>query len=164
MEIFSVPRGQDLRGKTCVVGKACVSRTGRRIAMRPAPGGIGGLLGTELPEVRTLAFLVRLGNNSSGTVMRLACVLAIALGLSFPAAGQAPVVPEEPAEKAQAETAPATGQNSPESVAKRKTDADSASGTTKRRKRAAPVPGDAPRRLWFARAERANPRRRLSPA
>jgi hypothetical protein len=163
MEIFSVPRGQDLRGKTCVVGKACVSRTGRRIAMRPAPGGIGGLLGTELPEVRTLAFLVRLGNNSSGTVMRLACVLAIALGLSFPAAGQAPVVPEEPAEKAQAETAPATGQNSPESVAKRKTDADSASGTTKRRKRAAPVPGDAPRKIVVREGGASEPTAQIVP-
>ena len=95
--------------------------------------------------------------------MRLACVLAIALGLSFPAAGQAPVVPEAPAEKATAETAPAAGQNAPESAAKKKTDADSASGTTKRRKRAAPAPDGAPRKIVVREGGASEPAAQIAP-
>ena len=95
--------------------------------------------------------------------MRLACVLAIALGLSFPAAGQAPVAPEEPAEKATAETAPATGQNAPESAAKKKTDADSASGTTKRRKRAAPAQNGETRKIMVREGGASEPAAQIAP-
>ncbi|MGD0793211.1 MAG: hypothetical protein ABR920_15700 [Terriglobales bacterium] len=115
--------------------------------------------------------------------MRLACGLAIALWLSFPAAGmasrqqdpagstnaagQAPAAPAAPAGNAPKENAPAeksrtepspagqvpaettpaapanpqtptAGKKASENVAKEKTDAGSASGTTKRRKRTAP--------------------------
>jgi hypothetical protein len=95
--------------------------------------------------------------------MRLACVLAIALGLSFPAAGQAPVVPEAPAEKATAETAPATGQNPPESAAKKRTDANSASGTTRRRKPAAAAPDGAPRKIVVREGGASEPAAQIAP-
>src|ERR1700756_4406866 len=69
-----------------------------------------------------LAFSARVGNNLFGTVMRLACGLAIALWLSSPAvgtasqqqdpagspnaAGQAPAPPAPPAENAPPEKSP----------------------------------------------------------
>jgi hypothetical protein len=93
--------------------------------------------------------------------MRLACGIAIALWLSFPAAGmdsrrqdaagsaspagQAPAEPTAPAEEAPAETTPAAVKKAPESAAKEKTGTGStsvsssrsgaASGTAKHRKR-----------------------------
>ena len=120
--------------------------------------------------------------------MRFAFELAIALWLSFPAAGmasrqqdsagstnsaaQAPAAPAAPAEKAPAEnspaeraptgkpqtetapaeqvpadTAPAAEKKASESVAKEKMDAGSASGTRKRRKRTAPTPDGASRKI-----------------
>jgi len=96
--------------------------------------------------------------------MRFACGLAIALGLSFPAAGmawqqepagsansaeQAPPAPA-PADKVPAEKAPAAAKAS-ESVSKEKPDAGSGSATTKRRQRPAPAPDGAPRRIIVPR-------------
>ena len=108
-------------------------------------------------------------NNSVGTVMRPAYGLAIALCLSFPAAGkssqqqdaagsvnsagQTPAPPTAPAEQAPAQTTPAAGEKAPESAAtgkeKGKTEATpastgTASGTTKRRKHTVPAPTPAP--------------------
>jgi hypothetical protein len=94
--------------------------------------------------------------------MRLACVLAIALGLSFPAAGQTPVAPA-PAEKATAEPAPVAEQNAPESGAKKKTDVDSASGTTKRLKRSAPAPDGAPRKIVVREGGASEPAAQIAP-
>jgi hypothetical protein len=64
------------------------------------------------------------GNNLFVTAMRLACGLAIALGLSFPAAGQAQTAPT-PAEQAPAETTPAAEKKATASVVQEKTAADS---------------------------------------
>ncbi|HMD17605.1 MAG TPA: hypothetical protein VKH18_13155 [Terriglobales bacterium] len=99
--------------------------------------------------------------------MRLACGLAIAFCLSFPAAGkgsrqqdaagsansagQTPAPPTAPAEQAAAPTRPAAGQKAQEGVAqeKEKTEATAAStgaasGTPKRRKHTVPVPTPVP--------------------
>jgi len=132
--------------------------------------------------------------------MRLACGLAIALWLSFPAAGmaspqqdpagsaagQAPAAPapaeNAPAEKARtepapaeqvpAETTPAAPANTqtpaavekvPESVAKKKMDAGSASGTTKRRKRTAPAPDGGPRKIVIREGGASEPAAQIVP-
>jgi hypothetical protein len=97
--------------------------------------------------------------------MRLACGLAIAICLSFPAAGkgsgqqdaagsansagQTPAPPTAPAEQTAAPTTPAAGQKAQEGEAKEKTEATAggtgaASGTTKRRKHTAPAPTPTP--------------------
>jgi len=110
--------------------------------------------------------------------MRLACGLAIALWLSFPAAGmasrqpdpagsanaagQAPVAPG-PAEKATAETAPVAVQIPPENAAKKKADAGSASGTTKRRQRAASAPDGAPRKIVVRQGGASEPAALIAP-
>jgi|HubBroStandDraft_1064217.scaffolds.fasta_scaffold00633_18 hypothetical protein len=107
-----------------------------------------------------LAFLVTVGNNSVGTVMRLACGLAIALWLSFPAAGmdsrqqdtagsansagQAPAPPAAPVEQSPAETAPPAVKRAPENVTKQKANTGAASATTKRRKRTISTPSPTP--------------------
>ena len=113
--------------------------------------------------------------------MRLACGLAIALelSLSFPAAGmasrqqaaadsansagQAPAAPAAPAETAPAETAPVGGQNASEGAAKEKKDADSASGSTKRRKRAASAPDGAPRKIVVREGGASEPTAQIAP-
>jgi len=110
--------------------------------------------------------------------MRLACGLAIALWLSFPAAGmasrqpdpagsanaagQAPVAPG-PAEKATAETAPVAVQIPPENAAKKKADAGSASGTTKRRQRTASAPDGAPRKIVVRQGGASEPAALIAP-
>jgi hypothetical protein len=153
-----------------------------------------------------LAFLATVGNNSVVTVMRLTCLFAIALYLSFPAAGmafgqqdpagspnsagQAPVGPapkesapaeKSPAEKSRTESAPAeqipaettpavpaspqtpaAEQKAPESVAKKKPHAASASGTRKRHKRAAPTPG-APRKVVVREGGAKEPAAQIAP-
>ncbi|MGD0468428.1 MAG: hypothetical protein ABSA54_08645 [Terriglobales bacterium] len=139
--------------------------------------------------------------------MRLACGLAIALWLSFPAAGmaspqqdpagsanaagQAPAAPAPaqntpaepaPAEKARTEPAPAeqvpaettpaapantqtpaAGEKVPESGAKKKMDAGSASGTTKRRKRAASAPDGGPRKIVIREGGASEPAAQIVP-
>ncbi len=130
--------------------------------------------------------------------MRLACGLAIALGLSFPAAGmacqqdaagasnaagQTPAAPatravnapadEAPTGKSGEEKAPA-GQVSeattpigrlkaPESVAKKKLPAGSATGTRKRRKRAVPAPDGAPRKVVIREGGASEPAAQIAP-
>ena len=110
----------------------------------------------------TLAFLARVGNNPVGPVMRLACGLAIALWLSFPAegmvrqqqdladaansTGQTHAPPATPEEKAPVDVTPAPEKKAPNSASKEKQDATSAktgsaSRATKRRKRSAPDGG-----------------------
>jgi len=95
--------------------------------------------------------------------MRLVCGLAIALWLTFPAAGigsrqedaagsansagQGQAPPAAPVRQAPAETTPAVGKKAAESVAKGKTNAGSvstgpASGTAKRRKHSPPAAPD----------------------
>ena len=142
--------------------------------------------------------------------MRLPCGLAIALWLSFPAAGKAPgqqatagsanaagqaqappAVPAEtaPAEKSQApteksqpegmpaqqvpaETTPAAPANqqtpdaaktAPKSVAKEKTDAGSANGNRKRRKRAASTPNGAPHKIVVREGGASEPAAQIAP-
>ena len=101
--------------------------------------------------------------------MRLACGLAIALWLSFPAAGmasrqadpagsanaagQAPVAPA-PAEKATAQTAPVAVQNPPEGAAKKKTDAGSASAS---------APDGAPRKIVVREGGASEPAAQIAP-
>ena len=126
-----------------------------------------------------LAFFARVGNNSVGTVMRLACGLAIALWLSFPAAGmasrqqdsagsansagQAPAAPAAPAENRRRPRR-RRGKNASEGAAKeKKTDADSASGTTKRRKRAAAAPDGAPRKIVVREGGASEPAAQIAP-
>jgi hypothetical protein len=96
----------------------------------------------------SLAFLAGVRNNPFVKVMRFTCGLAIAFGLSFPAGGQTPDT------SAPAATTPVAGKKAPESAAKEKTDAGSAStgspsngsasAATKRRKRTTPAPAPAP--------------------
>ena len=134
-----------------------------------------------------LAFFVRVGNNLFGTVMRLACGLAIALWLNFPAAGvasrqqdaagsansagQVPAAPAAPAEAvpaAPAEAVPAAGQKASESASKEKTDASPASGTstsatTKRRKRAAPAQNGETRKIMVREGGASEPAAQIAP-
>ena len=108
--------------------------------------------------------------------MRLACGLAIALGLSSPAAGtawqrdpaaaansseQAPAAPAS-AEKAPAENAP-TAARASERELKEKPDAGSASATTKRRPRTAPAPDGAPRRIVIRKGGASEPAAQIAP-
>ncbi len=95
---------------------------------------------------------------------------------------QAPAAPAAPAEKARTEPAPAeqvpaentpavatnpetpaAEKKAPESVAKEKTDAGSASGTTKRRKRAAPAPNGAPRKIVVREGGASEPAEQIAP-
>jgi hypothetical protein len=107
--------------------------------------------------------------------MQLACGLAIALGLSLPAAGQ---TPPAPAEQAPAETSPTAGQKAPASVLQEKTAADSAetksaktksttagpaSGTRKHRKRKAPPPDGAPRKIVVREGGASEPAAQIVP-
>jgi hypothetical protein len=95
--------------------------------------------------------------------MRFPGLLAIALGLSFPAAGQAPAAPAARKEKAAAQTAPVAGQNAPESVAKKKTDAGSASGNTKRHQRAASAEDGTPRKIVVLKGGASEPAAQIAP-
>jgi len=105
--------------------------------------------------LQLLAFLVRVGNNSLGTAMRLTYGLAIALWLSLPAAGMASQQ-QEPADSANSagkvppaaatESTPDAGSTASEGVATKKTNG-STSANTKRRKRAAPLRDGSPRRI-----------------
>jgi len=109
--------------------------------------------------------------------MRLACALAIALGLSFPAAGQAQTAPA-PAQQGPAETTPAAEKKAPQSVVQEKTAADSAktksaktksttagpaSVTTKRRKRTAPPPDGEPRKIVVREGGASEPAAQIVP-
>ena len=97
-------------------------------------------------------------------------------------AGQAPAPPAAPAEKARTEPAPpeqvpaentpavatnpetpAARKKAPESVAKEKTDAGSASGTTKRRKRPASAPDGAPRKIVVREGGASEPAAQIAP-
>jgi hypothetical protein len=109
--------------------------------------------------------------------MRLACGLAITLWLSFPAAGmarqqeaaggaansagQAPAAPA-PRENAPAEATPATGKKVSASAATKKADAGSAR-TRKRRKRTAPVPDGAPRKIVVREGGASEPAAQIVP-
>ena len=111
--------------------------------------------------------------------MRLACGLAIALWLNFPAAGvasrqqdaagsanSAGQVPAAPA--APAEAVPAAGQKASESASKEKTDASPASGTstsatTKRRKRAAPAQNGETRKIMVREGGASEPAAQIAP-
>ena len=134
--------------------------------------------------------------------MRLACGLAIALCLSFPAAGmasrqqdpagstnaagQAPAAPapaeNAPAEKSQTEAAPAeqvpaettppapanpqtpaAEKKASKSVAKKKMDAGSASGTRKRRKRTASARDGTPRKIVVREGGASEPAAQIVP-
>jgi hypothetical protein len=111
--------------------------------------------------------------------MRLACILAIALVLNFPVAGmareqeapgsakiagQTPAPAAASSEKTTPETAPVAGQNASESLAKKKTDAGSASGTAKRRQRgAAPAPDGAPRKIVVRQGGASEPAALIAP-
>ena len=111
--------------------------------------------------------------------MRITLGLAIALWLSFPAAGvasrqqepagsansagQAPAAPAAPPE-----AAPAAAQKASESAPKEKTDANSASGTstsgtTKRRKRAAPPQNGSPRKIVVREGGASEPAAQIAP-
>jgi hypothetical protein len=142
--------------------------------------------------------------------MRLVFGLAIALCLSFPAAGmasrqqgpassaneagQAPAAPAAPAETAPAEKppaptekpqtenapakqvpaettpvaptnpqTPAAGKTAPESAAKERTDATSASGNRRRRKRAASAPNGAPHKIVVREGGASEPAAQIAP-
>jgi len=124
--------------------------------------------------------------------MHLVCRFAIVLGLSFPAVGmpvgrqdpavspnpagqaQAPPTPKEnaPAEPVPVETAPVAPANPqtpaaeekvPESVAKKKTEAGAASGAKKRRKRKAPTPDGAPRKIVVREGGASEPAAQIAP-
>jgi len=79
------------------------------------------------------------------------------------AAGQAPAAPATPEEKAAAQTAPVARRNASESLAKEKTDAGSASGTTKRRQRAASAPDGAPRKIVVRQGGASEPAAQIAP-
>jgi len=93
--------------------------------------------------------------------MRLACTLAIALGLS---GTSAPV---------NAQASPAAAQKAPESAAKKKPEAAPASGTSasgtpageaaKRPKRAVPAPDGAPRKIVVRKGGASEPAARIAP-
>jgi len=127
--------------------------------------------GIEPPEAATLAFLVTVGNNSFGTVMRLTYGLAIALCLSLPAAGMASQQ-QEPAGSANsagkappaaaAESTPDAGSKAAEGVATKKTDG-STSAATKRRKRAAPAPSGGPRKIMVREGGASEPAAQIAP-
>ena len=118
--------------------------------------------------------------------MRFACGLAIALCLTFPAAGmdsrlqdpatpansagQTPAPPAAPADQAPAETAPAPEKKAAESMAKGKTNAGSVStappsGTTKRQKHSppAPAPDGAPRKIVIREGGASEPAAQIVP-
>jgi len=106
--------------------------------------------------------------------MRLACGLAIALGLSFPAAGQTPA-PPAPAEQVPAETAPEAGDKAQESVVPEKTAATQSAKTksttvgparvtAKRRKRTPRAPDGAPRRVVVREGGTSEPAAQIVPS
>jgi len=108
--------------------------------------------------------------------MRLTCGLAMALWLSFPAAGVASQQ-QEPAGSANsagqapaapAAAAPAAGQKASESAPDKKTGANSESGTparaaSKRRKRAAPPPDGSPRKIVVREGGASEPAAQIAP-
>jgi hypothetical protein len=89
--------------------------------------------------------------------MRLACVLAIALVLSFPASGQTSAAP------APAETTPPAVKKAPESAVKEKTGAGAPGPTAKRRKRATPPPDGAPRKIVVREGGASEPAAQIVP-
>lgn len=122
--------------------------------------------------------------------MQLACVLAIAFGLSFSAVGTASRHPnpadrpesaaQAPAAPAPAETTPnapanlqtpAAGEKAPENVAKdekektgsRKVSTVTTSGARKRRKRAPPAPAGAPRKIVVREGGASEPTAQIVP-
>ena len=103
--------------------------------------------------------------------MRLACGLAIALWLNFPAAGVASRQQDAAGSAnsaGQAPAGPAAGQKASESASKEKTDAGSASGTsasgtTKRRKRAAPAQDGGPRKIVVREGGASEPAAQIAP-
>jgi hypothetical protein len=127
-----------------------------------------------------LAFFARVGNNLFCHSMRLVFGLAIALCLSFPAAGmasrqqdpagsaneagQAPAAPAEtrPAAPANPQT-PDAGKTAPESAAKEKTGAGSARGGRKHHKRVAPAPNGATRKIVVREGGASEPAAQIAP-
>jgi hypothetical protein len=139
-----------------------------------------------------LAFLARVGNNPVGTPMRLACGLAIALWLSFPAAGMscwqqdpagsangakpapAPPNPKKdartgpaPVEKAPSgqvrDATPAAGNGTSESAREKKMDAGSPNRTRRPSKRTTPVPNGAPRQIVVREGGASEPAAQIAP-
>ena len=119
--------------------------------------------------------------------MRLVCIFAIVIGLSFPdaamvsrqqdaagssnSAGQASP-PPAPAEKSPTESptpAPAPAENAapaekkPEGAPEKKTDAASAKGTTKRRKSVAPTPEGTPKKVVVREGGASEPAAQIAP-
>lgn len=132
----------------------------------------------------TLAFLIRVGNNPPVAVMRIACEVAIALCLTFPAtemaqqqdpagansAAQVPPPNTAAAEKIPAESVPVPEAKAPESVvnSKEKTNAASAGKVTraasaKHRKHSAPVPEDGPRKIVVRKGGATEPAAQIAP-
>jgi len=107
--------------------------------------------------------------------MRFACALAIALGLSFPARGQAPATAPPPAENPPSAQAPADTKPSPEKKMsegkepedkekdKKKPDSATPSGTKKHRKRATPAPADGPRTIVVREGGASEPAAQIVP-
>ncbi|MGA2965146.1 MAG: hypothetical protein ABSD64_02970 [Terriglobales bacterium] len=99
--------------------------------------------------------------------MRLACTLAIALGLSFPAAGQTPAAPtpaENPASaQVPADSTPAPEKKTAESAEKMHTESGVASGSKKHRQRTAPAPDGAPRKIVVREGGASEPAAHIAP-
>lgn len=114
----------------------------------------------------SLAFFARVGNNSPGTAMRYAWTLAIALWLSLPAAGQAPVAStaaeSAPSGQVPAASTPAPAKKSAENAAKEKTDASAASESKKHPART-PPPDGAPRKIVVRQGGAVEPAAQIAP-
>jgi len=87
----------------------------------------------------------------------------MALWLSFPAAGVASRQQDAAGSANAAGQAPAAGKKAAESVAKEKTDAGSASETTKRRKRTAPAPEGTPQKIVVREGGAREPAAQIAP-
>ena len=99
--------------------------------------------------------------------MRLACGLAIALGMSFPAWGQTPAAPA-PVQNPASAQAPANSTSPPEKKAaespeKKHSDSGTASGAKKHRKRAAPAPEGGPRKIVVREGGASEPAAQIVP-
>ena len=121
-------------------------------------------------SLQLLVFLVRVGNNSFGTAMRLTYGLAIALWLSLPAAGMASQQQEPAADSENSagkvppatEITPDARSKASEGVATKKTNV-STSTNPKRRKRAAPFRDGSPRRIVVREGGASEPAAQIAP-
>jgi hypothetical protein len=100
--------------------------------------------------------------------MRLACGLAIGLGLSFTAWGQTPSAPapaESPAPaQAPSDTSPSAGKKTTtEDTPKKQPDSGESSGTKKHRKRATPAPEAGPRKVVVREGGASEPAAQIVP-